>query len=92
MERFPAYLHREEPDEDGAASINGSSAATTQALGHTQAKEVEEGDAHNAAHRGCLSDRQLHNLLICQVKCPCNKPACVHVKQKQVKWAHPGAL
>lgn len=54
MELFPAYLHGEEPDEDGAAGVDGSSGGTTQALGHAQPKEVEESNAHNAADCGCL--------------------------------------
>ena len=29
VELFPAYLHREEPDEDGTASINGGSGSST---------------------------------------------------------------
>ena len=49
MKPFPAYLHREEPDKDGAAGINGGPSSTTQALGHTQPKEVEERNTYNAA-------------------------------------------
>lgn len=69
MEPLPAYLHREEPDEDCAACINGSPGTAAQALCHTQAKEVEEGNADNAAYCGRLSNRQLQHMVTLVLMC-----------------------
>lgn len=51
VELLPAHPDGKQPDEQGPASINGSSRSATQALGHAHAKVVEEGDADHTP--GC---------------------------------------